>query len=382
MVTSSGRMMPSSSSRIAWSIALRGCGRVMSQTEIATRWPGASEGSKRETIDGVSESIEDGRERVISGGLVPGRHDRRPRSRERDIEAPRPIREPDSQRLGHWPITPVTLVGRPSSRPAYAVELIVLGRAHRRHQVSSGRVRSIGSIAYTRAVVEDGESQRQGVFITLEGPDGSGKSSLLQPMGAAISAMGCDVVTTREPGLTPLGEQVRRLVLDTEPRIDRTGRADALLFAASRAQHVEEVIRPALARGAVVVCDRYADSSLAYQGAGSGVPMDELRAVQRFATGGLAPDLTVLLDVPVEAGLGRKWPRSRASRPITTSPTTSGCGQPSWPSPRTSRRATRSWTRRRTPPRCPAAAVDAVGRLAGRLPCLGEPIDSVARMPR
>lgn len=144
------------------------------------------------------------------------------------------------------------------------------------------------------------------MFITLEGPDGSGKSSLLQSLGTALRELGCDVVTTREPGSTPLGEQVRRLVLDTEPKIDRTGRADALLFAASRAQHVEEVIRPGLARGAVVVCDRYADSSLAYQGAGSGVPMDELRAVQRFATGGLVPDLTILLDLPVEAGLDRK----------------------------------------------------------------------------
>ncbi len=96
------------------------------------------------------------------------------------------------------------------------------------------------------------------------------------------------------------------MVLDPDPPIDRSGRADALLFAASRAQHVEEVIRPALARGAIVVCDRYADSSLAYQGAGSGVPMDELRAVQHFATGGLAPDLTILLDLPVEAGLERK----------------------------------------------------------------------------
>ena len=96
------------------------------------------------------------------------------------------------------------------------------------------------------------------------------------------------------------------MVLDPDPPVDRTGRADALLFAASRAQHVDEVIRPALARGAVVLCDRYADSSLAYQGAGSGVPMDELRQVQRFATGGLEPDLTILLDLPVEHGLRRK----------------------------------------------------------------------------
>ena len=145
-----------------------------------------------------------------------------------------------------------------------------------------------------------------GVFISLEGPDGSGKSSLLPRLASVLRGGGCDVVTTREPGSTPLGEQMRKLVLDTEPKIDRTGRADALLFAASRAQHVAEVIRPALARGAVVICDRYADSSLAYQGYGSQVPIDELRVVQRFATGGLVPDLTILLDLPVEAGLSRK----------------------------------------------------------------------------
>jgi dTMP kinase len=145
-----------------------------------------------------------------------------------------------------------------------------------------------------------------GLFITLEGPDGSGKSSLLPRLADVLRAGGCDVVATREPGSTPFGELMRRMVLDMEPPVDRGGRADALLFAASRAQHVEEVIRPALDRGAVVVCDRYADSSLAYQGAGSGVPMDELRAVQRFATGGLVPDLTLLLDLPVEAGLRRK----------------------------------------------------------------------------
>jgi dTMP kinase len=146
----------------------------------------------------------------------------------------------------------------------------------------------------------------RGVFITLEGPDGSGKSSLLPRLSAVLLGRGCEVVTTREPGSTPLGERIRSLVLDTEPRIDRTGRTDALLFAAARAQHVAQVIEPALARGAVVVCDRYADSSLAYQGVGSGVPLDELRAVQHFATGGLVPDLTILLDLPVGVGLGRK----------------------------------------------------------------------------
>jgi dTMP kinase len=149
-------------------------------------------------------------------------------------------------------------------------------------------------------------TRARGVFITLEGPDGSGKSSLLPALAAALTGRGLDVVTTREPGSTPLGERVRSLVLDTEPKIDRTGRADALLFAAARAQHVAEVIEPALARGAIVVCDRYADSSLAYQGMGSGVPMDELRVVQHFATGGLTPDLTILLDLPVQVGLARK----------------------------------------------------------------------------
>jgi dTMP kinase len=148
--------------------------------------------------------------------------------------------------------------------------------------------------------------EQRGIFITLEGPDGSGKSSLLPRLAAALRAGGCEVVATREPGSTPFGELMRRMVLDTDPPVDRGGRADALLFAAARAQHVDEVIEPALARGAVVVSDRYADSSLAYQGGGSGVPMDLLREVQRFATGGLVPDLTILLDLPVEVGLSRK----------------------------------------------------------------------------
>jgi dTMP kinase len=165
---------------------------------------------------------------------------------------------------------------------------------------------AIGSLATLRPVPSTESPAGSGVFITLEGPDGSGKSTLLSGLTAALRRAGCDVVATREPGSTPFGELMRRMVLDPDPPIDRTGRADALLFAASRAQHVEEVIRPALRRGAVVICDRYADSSLAYQGAGSGVPMDELRQVQRFATGGLAPDLTILLDLPVEHGLRRK----------------------------------------------------------------------------
>ena len=152
----------------------------------------------------------------------------------------------------------------------------------------------------------DTPSPGRGPFITLEGPDGSGKSSLLPRLMGVLRARGLDVVATREPGSTPLGERIRSILLDTEPRIDHTGRADALLFAAARTQHVDEVIRPALARGAVVLCDRFADSSMAYQGAGSQIPLDEVRALQQFASGGLWPDLTILLDLPVEAGLARK----------------------------------------------------------------------------
>ena len=253
---------------------------------------------------------------------------------------------------------------------------------------------AIGSIAYTRDVAESGET-RPGVFITLEGPDGSGKSSLLQTLAAALRDAGCDVVATREPGSTPLGEQVRRLVLDTEPKIDRTGRADALLFAASRAQHVEEVIRPAIARGAVVLCDRYADSSLAYQGAGSGVPMDELRAVQRFATGGLVPDLTVLLDLPVEAGLERKSAEVTRFEAYHDLAYHERVRAAFLASPPRSRIATRSSTPPLDAAGVLAAALEAVGRLGDRAPCLpdaagagaqeprdGEPMGDPVRMPR
>ena len=219
----------------------------------------------------------------------------------------------------------------------------------------------------------------RGVFITLEGPDGSGKSSLLPRLAAVLRAGGCEVVTTREPGSTPLGEEIRRLVLDTEPRIDRTGLADALLFAASRAQHVAEVIRPALARGAVVVCDRFADSSLAYQGHGSGLPMDELRAVQRFATGGLVPDLTILLDLPVEVGLRRKSAEvtrfeafqdldyHRRVRAAFLSFATEEPRRYAIVDAAASESAVL------------AATVAAVGRIAGRLPCLAAAVEDVRR---
>lgn len=123
------------------------------------------------------------------------------------------------------------------------------------------------------------------------------------------------MVLTQEPGGTPLGEEVRRIVLHMRGMSDDLDpRADALLYAAGRAQHVARVIRPALERGAWVVCARYLDSSMAYQGAGYGNDMAELRSLQDFATGGLLPDLTLLLDVPVEIGLERTRRRGEWNR--------------------------------------------------------------------
>jgi dTMP kinase len=146
-----------------------------------------------------------------------------------------------------------------------------------------------------------------GHFITIEGPDGAGKTLQAKRVATAIAARGHDVLLTREPGGTRLGEQIRDVLMANggEP-IDPI--ADALLFNAARAQHVARVIRPALAAGCVVICARYADSTMAYQGYGGGVDLDALRGIIRIATGGLVPDRTILLDLPAEAGLRRKTP--------------------------------------------------------------------------
>jgi len=144
------------------------------------------------------------------------------------------------------------------------------------------------------------------MFITFEGPDGSGKSTQIALLAERLRAAGREVLTVREPGGTPAGERIRALLLGDGGSVEINPRADALLFNASRSQLVAEVIRPALARGASVIADRFADSTLAYQGYGSGLPLDELRAAINFATAGLTPDLTVLLDLPAEEGLARK----------------------------------------------------------------------------
>ena len=144
-----------------------------------------------------------------------------------------------------------------------------------------------------------------GRFIALEGPDGAGKSVQAARLADSVRSSGGVATLTREPGGTDLGEAIRRLLLEAGD-LPRTPVIDALLFNAARAQCVEEVIRPALQRGEIVVCDRFADSTLAYQGYGAGLSVEMLGDLERIATGGLRPDLVILLDLPVAEGLGRR----------------------------------------------------------------------------
>jgi dTMP kinase len=142
-----------------------------------------------------------------------------------------------------------------------------------------------------------------GTFVALEGGEGAGKSTQLLRLEAWLRERGHDVVVTREPGATAAGARIRELLLDPTSRL--SSRAEAMLYAADRAQHVAEVVRPALERGAVVLTDRYVDSSLAYQGAGRELAVDEIARLSRWATGDLRPDLVVLLDVDPVVGLSR-----------------------------------------------------------------------------
>jgi dTMP kinase len=143
------------------------------------------------------------------------------------------------------------------------------------------------------------------MFITLEGPEGSGKTSHVPALVEYLKAQGYAVFPTREPGGTSIGEQIRLVIHDLK-NVEMHPRAETLLYQAARAQIVEQVIRPRLAAGEIVISDRYFDSTIAYQGYGHQQDLEQVRSLVNYATGGLTPDLTILLDVDVELGLKRK----------------------------------------------------------------------------
>ena len=152
-----------------------------------------------------------------------------------------------------------------------------------------------------------------GLFITLEGPEGAGKSTNREYLAERLRERGIDVLLTREPGGTPLAERIRELLLDPsdEPMAADT---ELLLVFAARAQHLQQVIRPALARGCVVLCDRFTDATYAYQGGGRGLSIERIAQLEQFVQGELRPDLTLIFDLPVEVGLARAAARGRLDR--------------------------------------------------------------------
>jgi dTMP kinase len=150
-------------------------------------------------------------------------------------------------------------------------------------------------------------------FLSLEGPDGSGKTTQARLLADHLRAGGHDVLLAREPGGTSVGDQIRQVLFSLDNK-GMSPEAEFLLFSASRAQLVRQVLRPHLERGGLVVCDRFADSSLAYQGHGHGLDLDMVRTITQMATGGLRPDLTILLDLPAEQGLARRRQEGRWNR--------------------------------------------------------------------
>jgi len=144
-----------------------------------------------------------------------------------------------------------------------------------------------------------------GKFITLEGPEGSGKSTQAKIMIRRLAELGIEAMYTREPGGTALGEEIRNILQHNQAGEAPCERAELLLFEASRNQLVEKVIRPALEEGTWVICDRFMDSTTAYQGYGRGLPVDEVKAIHHFTVNGVVPDLTLLLDLEVETGFER-----------------------------------------------------------------------------
>ncbi|MEN6371327.1 MAG: dTMP kinase [Armatimonadota bacterium] len=149
----------------------------------------------------------------------------------------------------------------------------------------------------------------RGFFISLEGPEGSGKSTQIRLLAAFLEDQGYKVVVTAEPGGDPVAQEIRKIVLHS--KTDIVPEAELLLYLAARAQHVRHIILPALQRGEIVISDRFADSSFAYQGYARGLDLATLKELNDFATGGLIPNLTLLLDVPVEFGLERQQDKNR-----------------------------------------------------------------------
>nr|WP_232106234.1 dTMP kinase [Pseudomonas mendocina] len=151
------------------------------------------------------------------------------------------------------------------------------------------------------------------MFITLEGPEGAGKSTNREYLAERLRERGIDVLLTREPGGTPLAERIRELLLDPsdEPMAADT---ELLLVFAARAQHLQQVIRPALAKGSVVLCDRFTDATYAYQGGGRGLSIERIAQLEQFVQAELRPDLTLIFDLPVEVGLARAAARGRLDR--------------------------------------------------------------------
>ncbi|WP_161866445.1 dTMP kinase [Pseudomonas yangonensis] len=152
-----------------------------------------------------------------------------------------------------------------------------------------------------------------GLFITLEGPEGAGKSTNREYLAERLREQGVDVLLTREPGGTPLAERIRELLLDPsdEPMAADT---ELLLVFAARAQHLQQVIRPALAKGSVVLCDRFTDATYAYQGGGRGLSIERIAQLEQFVQAELRPNLTLIFDLPVEVGLARAAARGRLDR--------------------------------------------------------------------
>lgn len=152
-----------------------------------------------------------------------------------------------------------------------------------------------------------------GLFITLEGPEGAGKSTNREYLAELLKQAGVEVVLTREPGGTPLAERIRELLLAPDTEVMAVD-SELLLMFAARAQHLAGVIRPALARGAVVLCDRFTDATYAYQGGGRGLAHERIAILEQFVQGDLRPDLTLVFDLPVEVGLARAAARGKLDR--------------------------------------------------------------------